>query len=87
MNKLRKIAISLIPLSGLMAAETAMAVGKLAARRRAIQLQQYLAEESNTDLNLPGYKGLTLNRFDEIDLSFITNNHKAFYYPFDVNTL
>ena len=31
MNKLQKIAISLIPLSGLMAAETAMAVGKLAA--------------------------------------------------------
>ena len=38
-----------------------LAVGKLAARRRAIQLQQYLAEEANTDLNLPGYKGLTLN--------------------------
>ena len=31
MNKLQKIAISLIPLSGLMAAETAIAVGKLAA--------------------------------------------------------
>ena len=38
-----------------------IAVGKLSARRRAQQLPQYLAEQSNTELDLPGFKGLTLN--------------------------
>ena len=38
-----------------------IAVGKLAAKRRAIGLNQYFAQESNTKLDLPGYKGLTLS--------------------------
>ena len=57
-----------------------IAVGKLAAKRRAIGLNQYFAQESNTKLDFPGYKGLTLSSARGANVEIALQVFTAIYF-------